>query len=226
MKWLFKWALRLTIASAALLILLIVFKDPILRVAVERRIQTQTGLEAQIGKFSSSMGSHAVTIQNLKLYNTAAFGGKPFLDVPELHVEFDPLALAGHKLHITLMRLNLAELDIVKNEAGQTNVMSLLEKARTQPPKAGGGRATVSGFEFEGIDVLNLSLGKARFIDLKNERNNREIKFGLQNQVVKNVKSEQDLLGVALVLWLRSGTNFNFGPTSEAKEKTNAPIRK
>jgi uncharacterized protein involved in outer membrane biogenesis len=219
MKWLFKWALRLFIAAAALLILFIVFKDPVLRVVVERRIQTQTGLEAQIGRFSSSIWSHAVTIQNLKLYNSAAFGGNPFLDVPDLHVEFDPLALARHKLRITLMRLNLAELDIVKNEAGQTNVMSLLEKAKTQSHKAGGSRATVGGFEFQGIDELNLSLGKARFIDLKNERSNREIKFGIQNQILKNVKSKQDLYGLFILLRLRNGGDFTSAPAENTKDK-------
>ena len=32
--------------------------------------------------------------------------------------EYDPAALARHELHITLMRFNLGELDVVKNQAG------------------------------------------------------------------------------------------------------------
>ena len=136
MKRLFKWMLRLILLVIALLVLLILFKDSILRAATERRIRAKTGMDVKIGKFSSSLLSPVVNIEHLKLYNTAEFGGGPFLEVAEIHAELDPFALLRRKLRVTLMRFNLAELDVVKNEAGQTNVMKLLAKGPKQVGRA------------------------------------------------------------------------------------------
>ena len=164
MRRLFKWTLRVTLILAALVVLLFVFKDSIIRAITERRIRDRTGLEVSIGRLSAGVFSPTLTIENLKLYNTAEFGGTPFLIVPELHLECDPVALAEHKLRITTMRLNLAELDIVKNEAGKTNVISLaahVEK-RMREQRA---RDHSASWKFDGIDTLNLTLGTARLID-------------------------------------------------------------
>ena len=63
----------------------------------------------------------------------------------------------------------------------------------------------MQGVEFAGIDVLNLSLGSAKFIDLADKRNNREVRLDLQNQIFKNIKTEADFYGMGVLLWLRSG---------------------
>jgi hypothetical protein len=168
-------------------------------------------MDAEIGKFSVGLTEPTVTIQNFKLYNPPDFGGTPFLDIREIHAEYDRHALRKHDLHITLLRFNLAELDIVKNQAGQTNIFSIAGIASFQ--KAGAaGRATgflrQTGPEFTGIDVLNVSIGKARFIDLKDQRLNRAQEIGIENCVIKNVKSQADLAGLAVFVALRGGDFF------------------
>lgn len=205
MKWLFKWVFRIVFAAVALLLLLLVFKDPILRALIEQRIRAQTGMDAQIGRVSSSFFAPVFTIKDLRLYNTAEFGGTLFLDVPELHVEFDSTAIARHKLHVTLMRFNLAEMDIVKNQAGRTNLISLLAKSQKTASGTGGSQAP-SGFslEFESIDTLNLSVGKVRLVDLKDPNQNREIPIRMQNQIFPPIKTEGDWMGVLAMLELRS----------------------
>ena len=116
-----------------------------------------------------------MTIQNFKLFNPPGFGGTPFLDIPEIHVEYDPLALAKHQFHVTLLRFNLGELDIVKNDAGQTNLFSIVGSVSV---KNSGARSKAeftkkTGLEFTGIDVLNVSIGTLKYIDLKDQRQNR-----------------------------------------------------
>ncbi len=220
MKWLFKWFLRVAIFAVVLVAVLYVTKDPVLRVVAEKRIRSQTGMEAQIGKFSTGRNgtSTTVTLENLKLYNPAEFGGGPFLDVPELHLEFDTVAFAQRKLHLTVARLNLAELDLVKNTAGQTNLFALQKRL------LGGGAAGLGGFEFQGIDLLTLSLGRAKLLDLQNAKNNREIPVDLHSQVFTNVKSDADVEGILFMLWLRSGTGSAAPPTSPAT--VGSPARK
>jgi len=208
MKWLFKWLFRLFLLAVVSIVILLLLLNSILRVWVEHRIRAQTGMDAEIGRFSLGLTEPTVTIQNLKLYNPPSYGGTLFLDIPEIHVEYDPLALSKRQFHITLLRFNLGELNIVKNEAGRTNIFSM---ATAVAKKTGGGSATEfasqTGLEFTGIDVLNVSVGTAKFIDLKDQRQNREQKIGIENCVIKNVKSRTDLAGLGVLITLR-GSDF------------------
>src|ERR1041385_6419818 len=73
MKWLFKWALRLVLLVVALVVVLLLSKDTIFRIVIENRIRSRTGLDVKIGKYSSSIFSPVITIENLRIYNTAEF---------------------------------------------------------------------------------------------------------------------------------------------------------
>ena len=209
-KFIFKWIFRLVLLAVVLVVIFFLSLDTILRVVMENRIRAQTGMDAEIGKFHLGLTEPVVTIKNLKLYNSPEFGGTPFLDIPEIHIEYDRLALAKHEIHLTLMRFNLGELDIVKNEAGQTNIFSL---GVTLPDKKSSGVAAAefkkqTGFEFKSIDVLNVSVGTAKYIDLKDQRNNRTQKIGIENLPLRNVKSAADLAGLGVLVGLRSGDFF------------------
>jgi hypothetical protein len=210
-KWLFKWLFRLFLLAVVLVVILLLSFNSLLRLWAEHRIRSQSGMDAEIGRFSLSLTEPTVTIQNLKLYNPPDFGGTPFLDIPEIHVEYDRAALAKREIHLTLLRFTLGELDIVKNEAGRTNIFSL--GVNLPSKKSGGGKGAEefkkqTGFEFKSIDVLNVSVGTLKFIDLKDPAGNRTQKIGLENCVLKNVKSEADLAGLAVLVTLRGGNFF------------------
>src|ERR1051325_7835456 len=160
MKSLFKWTLRLAVLIVAAAIAVVVFRNAILRGAVEEEIRAQTGMDARIGRISSSLFAPVETLQDVKIYNTAEFGGRPFLEIPELDVQLDAGALKQKKLRVTLMRCRIAELDIVRNEAGHTNIVNLFAKASAKVAMSGGLRVTGKLVDFETIEVLNLSLAK------------------------------------------------------------------
>jgi hypothetical protein len=205
MKWLFKWALRMVVLVVVAIVLLLVFKDTILRKIAEHQIRAETGMDVKIGRFSSGLFSPVVTIENFKLYNTPQFGGTEFLIIPELHIEFDSDALAAQKLRVKLVRFNLAELDVVKNQAGETNIVTMLAKMPKGKLAPHGIHIGGKKFDFESIDVLNLSLGRMRFIDLKDRKNDRDVTINADNQVFNNVKTEGDVYSIMFLIWLRSG---------------------
>ena len=210
MKWLFKWIFRLFLLAVVLLVILLLSLNSILRLYLQHQIHAQTGMDAEIGRFSLGLTEPTVTIQNFKLFNPPDFGGTPFLNLPEIHVEYDPLALKHHQFHVTLLRFNLGELDVVKNDAGQTNIFSI---AGSVSVKNSGTRSKAAftrktGLAFTGVDVLNVSVGTLKFIDLKDQRQNRTQKIGLENCVIKNVKSPTDLAGLAVLIALRGGDFF------------------
>ena len=212
-----KWFLGLFLLAVVLFVIFLLSLDTLLRTLVVQNIRDQTGMTAEIGKFHLGLLEPVVTIKDLKLHNPADFGGTPFLVIPEIHVEYDRAALATNQIHITLLRFNLGELAIVRNEAGQTNLFELGVKL---PSKKALDQETLSqsksldelkqrtGMNFQGVDVLNVSVGTAKYIDLADQKNNREQNIGIENQIVKNVKTPADLAGLVLLVGLRSDNFF------------------
>lgn len=223
MKRFLKWFFGIVLVLVVLAVIFLLSLDTILRTVAVNRIRAQTGMEAEIGAFHFGLLEPVVTIKDLKLHNPPSFGGTPFLTIPEIHVEYDRDALAKNQIHLTLVRFNLGELDIVKNEAGETNLLSL-GIALPGKEKAGGNKALKelkqrTGLNFAGVDVLNVSVGTAKFVDLKDPSNNREQKIGIDNLVIKNVKTPADLAGLVVLVALRSGDFFTsiLGPDAVLK---------
>jgi hypothetical protein len=208
-KWIFKWALRLFLLAVVLIVIFFLSLNSILRVLIEHNIRAQTGMDAEIGRFQLGLTEPTLTIQDLKIYNPPSFGGTPFLEIPEIHLEYDRSALAERNLHFTLVRFNLGELDIVKNAKGETNIFVLgLGLPKNAKGAKGENELKRRGIRFSGIDALNVSVGTLKYIDLKDQRNDRTQKVDIENQVIPNVKTRTDLAGLIVLIGLRSGDFF------------------
>ena len=57
--------------------------------------------------------------------------------------------------------------------------------------------------------MLNVSVGTAKYIDLKDQKNNREQKLGIENVVINNVTNTASLTGLAALVALRGGDFFS-----------------
>ena len=190
MKKLFKWVFRLVLVFVLLIVLLILFLDPIAKTVVERRIHDQTGLPVKIGKLSIGLRQPTLSIQNFKLGNSPDFGGSTFIDIPLIRIEYDLSALRARRIHLNTVLFNLAELHIVQNKEGKTNLQAVQERAKEKLSASGSGSAPP---EFEGIDTLSLTIGRLKFTSAKNEARNEEAYVGYKNETVKNVRSFKDL---------------------------------
>lgn len=223
MRTFLRWATRVGLVLLALLLTLIIFKNEIIKSVVARRIRAGTGMDVKIGTFDVGLLSPTVTIKNFKLYNPAEFGSSIFLDIPEFHLEYDRNALSLHKLHLSLLRFNLAELHTVKNPDGKLNVTSLMSGMQTRVAKQNNGKIGGTKYEFEGIDTLELTLGRLKTTDLGNPRKNEVREIGWTNQVVSNVKSIGDLYGGLFLIMLKHGRiDFPKHPGELAGAITNA----
>jgi uncharacterized protein involved in outer membrane biogenesis len=206
---LFRWALYLFIILVVLVVAGVLLLDTIAREVVENRIRAETSMGVKIGKFRIGLLNPTVTIENFKLYNTAAFGGSQCLDIPELHIEYDVQAARAGKLHLKLVRFYMAEVDVIQDKKGHTNFDQLQKRngaVLAARPSTNGRPSSVRGtMPFTGIDTLNLTLQKARLTNVEAPRQERVIDFGIKNQVFHNIKSQDDLMGVAAIISLRMG---------------------
>lgn len=202
---LLKWFVYFCLLVLAGIVVLILCKDTIIRNLTERRIIKQTGMYVRIDHLHVGFTEPVISMEGLKLYNRPEFGGGLLLHMPDLLLEYDPDALRSGELHLTQFRLDLQELNIVRNAAGQTNLNDFIEQAGKEGRKSLSRKLPTKDFGFTGIDELNLSLGRIRYKDLGNPRRNREAYFGLKNLEIKNIRNEDDLYGVAAIVLIRSG---------------------
>jgi uncharacterized protein involved in outer membrane biogenesis len=221
-KWFSKWVFRLVFLALVLVIALAFSFNSIVRILIEHNIRRQTGMDAEIGRVEVGWTAPTFEIRDMKIYNSPGFGGTPFMDVPEVHVEYDRLALLKGDLHLTLLRLNLSELDIVRNKNGQINVFLTAQTRQKNPGISLPSFKKQTGYDFNGIDALNVSFDKVKYIDLENRHNDREQTIGLQNCVVPDVKSARDLAGLVVIIDLRS--NHFFDPLISGQFKS-APLK-
>lgn len=202
---LLKWFIYFCLLILAGIVALLLSKDILIRNLTERRILKQTGMYVRIDRLHVGFTEPVISMQGFKLYNRPEYGGGLLLHLKDLHMEYDPEGLQAGELHLNLLRLDLQELNIVRNRSGQTNIVDFIQRAGTEGREALSRKLPSREFGFTGVDKLNLSLGRIRFIDLRDPRRNREAYFGLKDAEIKNIRSEDDLYGVAAIVLLRSG---------------------
>jgi len=198
MRRLFRWVVRIVLClmllAVAAVVVVILLRDAIAKEIIVRRLRSQTGMEARISVVHVGFRSSTISVVGLRLYNTAEFGGTVCLDVPEVHLEYDVSALRARRLHLTLLRLDVAELSLVVDKNGRSNFEMVKKKSK----ESGRQKSAAEKLKFTGIDVLDVTLGKFHMANLASGRG-EEIKFGIKNQILRNVKTGADLspLGLA-----------------------------
>jgi uncharacterized protein involved in outer membrane biogenesis len=195
-----KKVLRWIIGIVALLLLLaagaVFFKDSLLKTITRWNIKAATGLEATIGKFNLDLGGSRLQITNFRIYNDPAFGKSALLDVPEIYLQFDPEKASQGKLHFKEVRFNLAELNVIRNTNGITNIEALKDVVeRTTMP--------TNGLEFGGIDKLVLNLGQLNYTDLQRPENSTQMHFDVKDEVVRDLKTSEDVENWTMALLIR-----------------------
>jgi hypothetical protein len=211
MKKLFKVLAVLASFAAVLLAAAFILFDPIMGALMRWRVRTETGMRTEVGRVEVGLLRPTLRVENLVLFNTPEFGGEPFLILPELYLEYDrEAAQAGH-VHLKIVRLNIAEVQVVENAQGRTNIFALQEAL-----EAMGGRQWTN-FDFTGIDQLSLSFGRIKSTSFKPGGRSLDVNLGIQNATVSNVRSEQDLAPLMLQAVLRAGMQLLGGGSLEAE---------
>jgi uncharacterized protein involved in outer membrane biogenesis len=229
MRTLFRWLIRLfvtlLILGVVVAVIGVLLKDVIAKSIAERNLRDTTGMDARISRLEVGLATPTVNLEGLKLYNTADFGGGTFLDLPELRMEYLPENVRDGKLRFKTVRLHLAEVHIVKNKSGRTNIEMLQKETRR---KSGGAKDKTDKpvVDFGGIDTLYLTIGKIRITDEKDPRNNDVIDIGLKDEVGRNLKTEAEITQwFQLVMLRRAFASAVSEPQASRRERLQKLLR-
>ena len=220
MKTFFRWTVRIAVTLFLLVIVLVVvavlLKDVIAKSLTERNLRDNTGLDAKISKLEIGLATPTINLEDLKLYNTEQFGGGTFLQMPELRVEYAPEDIRSGKLHFKTVRLNLAEVHIIKSKDGKTNI-DVLDKEVKKRSRRHKEKSAKLDLEFN-IDTLYLTIGKIRITDEGNPKNNDVIDIGLKEAVGKNLKSEEEITAWVQLVLLRQAMAEAFSRSAQSQQ--------
>ena len=225
MRKVIRWLAWITGVFVLLLVVLVLTRDRWLKVATRQQIESSTGLRAEIGTFSTALGTGRFQVRDLKLFNPPEFGGTLMAEVPELTIDIDPEAAASGHLHFQELALRMTSLNVVKNESGRLNVEGVEKKLREKIKKRKKRKGDRMEWEFAGIDRLALSVGTVQYTDQKRPNQSRKLDLAIQDQAVTNLLTEEDLqrwMGALLFRIVMQATLQELG-SQPALESPGAP---
>lgn len=211
MKFLFRWFFRIVVLTLLLGVALLLLKNILLTELAQQGVAKRTGLEVRIDRVQVGVLKPTVTVEGLRLYNPAEFGGGPFLDFREIHVEYDPGALLRGRLWLRLLRLDLEELCVVRAEGDRWNFQTINERIQERAPRQR--RVSVA---FGGIGVLNLSVGRIRQFAMEAPDRVHVQPIHLRDEVFTGLRTPADYIRVAGRLAWKLGVRTWSGSAAES----------
>lgn len=209
--------LKIIIIVLCCIILAVLAKNSIARVAVSTSVRAMTGLKVGMRRMHVGLIRTLIDIKGLKLFNPAGFPEALMADMPEIYVDYDLGAFLARKVHLERLRINLREFVVIKNEKGEVNLNSLKSvKAKKTKEKEKKPAQAEKKDAFK-IDVLELKIGKVIYKDYSRGAPPSVAEFNVNiDERYENITNPEKLANVILVKALVNTTianlaNFDLG---------------
>ncbi len=194
-------ALRIVFIVFAVLFVLAILKDQVIKTTVAAAASSVLGTKVSIDGFSLGIVKQSVRIKGFKIYNPSGFPSGLLLNMEEVSVNYDLPALLGGKLHIPMAVIDLQEMVVVKNKEGKLNVdaLKVTEKAAEKPSPAQPEKPAKQ-MPMQ-IDVITLNIGRVIFKDYSKGEPPVIQAYDVQikDKTYKNISSAQQFAVLVLV---------------------------
>ena len=219
-KWL-RIALKILLGGLAVLIALLLVGllsfDWIVKRTIQSRVNASGVAEVEIGSLNIGLLRPHLEVRNLKVFGQSQFGGVQILDLPELRVEYDRDAFKARELKLRLLRIRLNELTLVDGFAGgETNMFQRLQGyselivAYTNRLSEVTNRLDLASAQrignatFTGLDRLELTVGRVRFLDMKDPLSEKVATLNINRRVMTNITDLSGMAPLAMELLVRT----------------------
>lgn len=177
------WVKSFLILILALILIAAFFRHTFCRLLIEAAVGRLTGLRLSIEDLNLDVLNNTLHIRGITLSNPPGFQNEILGKAEEILIKYDPSAFLRGKIHLRLAKVDLNEINIIRNEEGSSNVSAFKERGA----KAGASTDVLptaitqkQAEEKEGeeqpkflpkflIERLELSLEKATFMNYKAE---------------------------------------------------------
>ena len=191
--------------------------DWFLKRAITDQLQQSGMAEVEIGSLNVGILRPRLEIRDVKAFAQPRLGGVQVLDLPELFVEYDREGLKKSELRLKQVRIVLKELTFV--DGIEEKPVSTMDMVRLFPTQMAEFTNRVSGLtnqveidraeklgnlRFVGIDRLELSVGKVRFVDMKDPTAERVANLAIQRKVWTRLAGKGDVIPILVDLAVRA----------------------
>jgi uncharacterized protein involved in outer membrane biogenesis len=149
--------------------LLLVFKNVLIKKAVEQGTKRVTGLELTIRDMDVGLLASKVDITDMRLLNPAGFPDKVMIEIPKFLVDVELASFFKKRAHVETLALNLKELVVVRNKDRKLNLNALRSVGKKQPREKKPAQQEEGKKEKKApqvtIDTLILKIGKVTYKD-------------------------------------------------------------
>jgi hypothetical protein len=201
-----RWSLRFIALAIVLTVAIVVFRDALVREWLLFRLRSLTGLETRLASATIDLRDASLTLDQLQLRNSPEFGGSWLLVAPRLRVELDTAAFSRRELRLRSAEVHLAEASAVRSADGRTNIFALQDAVNRNASLMDLVFLGPPGFTFGGIDTLDLTLGTLHLVDLRPPGFHQPISLNINHEVVRNVRSTEDLHPLLMRILIREIT--------------------
>ena len=219
-RWL-RIGLKIVLGGVAVLVTLLLVGllsfDWIVKRTIQSRVNASGVAEVEIGSLNIGLFRSHLEVRDLKVFGQSQFGGVQLLDLPELRVEYDRDAFKRQELKFRLVRIRINELTLMDGFAGgQTNMFQRLQgyselvvaytnRIGELTNRIDLNRAQqVGNRTFRGIDRLELTLGRVRFVDVKDPLSEKMAALNINRRVMTNIADLPGLAPLAMELLVRT----------------------
>ncbi|MFH1846508.1 MAG: hypothetical protein ABH869_03005 [Candidatus Omnitrophota bacterium] len=101
---------------------LILAKDKLIEISVEKLCKLITGVELSIQQMNIGILDTDILIKEMKLYNPKEYKDRLMADVPEIYIDYDLSELLKNNIQLEELRIHLRELNVIRDEKNVVNV--------------------------------------------------------------------------------------------------------
>jgi uncharacterized protein involved in outer membrane biogenesis len=184
--------------------LLLVFKNVLIKAAVERGVKKATGLELTIKDMDVGLLASKVDITDMRLLNPAGFPDKVMIDIPKFLVDVELASFFKGKAHIETIVLDLKELMVERNKERKLNIAALKsvseeQQKGTKPVEQEKAKKEKKAPQMV-IDTLVLKIGKVTYKDYSwgTKPFTKTFTIGI-NEVYRNITDPKELVNLIIV---------------------------
>jgi uncharacterized protein involved in outer membrane biogenesis len=192
--------------------LLLIFKNVLIKTAVEQGTKRTTGLELAIGDMDVGLLASKVDITDMQLLNPVGFPDTVMIDITKFLVDVELASFFKKRAHIQTLTLDLKELMVVRNKDRILNLSALKSVSEKQkkvkkPVDQKEGEKEKEAPQVT-IDTLVLKIGKVVYKDYSWGKKPLTKTFTLGiNEVYRDITDPKKLVNLIIVRALQ-GTNI------------------
>lgn len=182
-----------------LIVVVLVGKNVIARVAIEKGVQKVTGLNLKLDNIDVGLTKTLIDVDNLQLDNPKGFDDKVMFVMPDLFVDYELQDILKGNMHLKEVRLDLSEFYIIRDRDGKLNLDYLKEIGGKDAAKADKPQSEQKPSEPAKevkiqLDLFALKIGKVVYKDYSKGGSSpevKEFKINLQEEFrnIDNVNS-------------------------------------